>query len=54
MGESRSEVSYFIIESRNFVEVTKLSVDTRKPWTKATFKEINNLINNQTLSVNET
>ena len=50
LGESGSEVSHFILEPRNFSEVTKLSEDTRKPWLKATFKEIKNLINNQTFS----
>ena len=45
-GESGSEVSHFIPEPRNFAEVTKLSKNIRKPWLKATIKEINNLINN--------
>ena len=40
LGESGSEVSYFIPEPRNFVEVTRLSEDINKPWLKATMKEI--------------
>ena len=45
--ESGSEVSHFIPEPRNFAEVTKLSDDKKKPWLKATLKEIKNPINNQ-------
>ena len=48
VGESGSEVSYFILEPRFFSEVTRLSEDTKKPWLKAIQKEINILINNQT------
>ena len=48
-GESVSEVSYYIPEPRDFAEVTKLLKDIRKPWLKATLKEINNLINNPNL-----
>ena len=51
MGESVSEVSHFIPEPRNFSEVTRLSADIRKPWLRATLKEIKNLINNQNLLV---
>ena len=51
LGESGSEVSHFIPEPRNFAEVTKLSENIRKPWLKATLKEINNLINNQTFLI---
>ena len=51
LGESVSEVSHFIPEPRNFAEVTKLSDDIKKPWIKATLKEIKNLINNQTFLV---
>ena len=47
-GESGSEVSHFIPEPRKFAEVTKLSENIRKPWLKATLKEVKNLINNQT------
>ena len=46
--KSGSEVSYFIPEPRKFSEVNRLSEDIRKPWLKATLKEINNLIKNQT------
>ena len=53
MGKSGSEVSYFIPEQRNFAEVIKLSVDIQKHWLKATLKEINILIKNQTFLVQE-
>ena len=53
LGESGSEVSHFILEPRNFAEVTKLSYDIKKPWLKATLKEIKNLINNQTFLVED-
>ena len=49
-GETGSEVSHFISESRNFAEVIKLAENIRKPWLKATLKEIKNLINNQTFN----
>ena len=42
LGESGSEFSYFIPESRKFAEVTTLSDDIKKPWLKATLKYINN------------
>ena len=32
LGESGSEVSYFILELRNFSEVNRLSEDITKPW----------------------
>ena len=48
LGESGSEVSLFIPETRYFAEVIKLSENIKKPWLKATLKDINNLINNQT------
>ena len=51
LGESGSEVSHFILEPRNFAEVTKISQNKRKPWIKATLKEIKNLINNQTFLI---
>ena len=51
--ESGSEVSYFIPEPRNFFEVTKLSENINKPWIKATLKYIKNLINNQTLLIED-
>ena len=53
LGESGSEVSHFISEPRNFPEVKKLSDDKKKPWIKATQKEIKNLINNQTFPVED-
>ena len=51
LEESGSEVSHFIPEPRNFSEVKKLSYDIKKPWLKATLKEIKNSINNQTFSL---
>ena len=51
LGESGSEVSHFIPEPRNFAEVTKLSYDIKKPWLKATLKEIKNLINGHTFLI---
>ena len=53
MGESGLEVSHFIPEPRNFSDVTKLSDNMKKPWLKATIKEIKNLIKNQTLIVQD-
>ena len=53
MGESGSEVSYFIPDPRNFAEVTRLSNDIKKPWLKSTQKDINNLINNKTFLAQE-
>ena len=53
LGESGSKVSHFIPEPRNFVEVTKLSENIRKPWLKSTLKEIKNLINNQTFLIED-
>ena len=52
-GESGSEVSHFIPEPRNFAEVTKLSENIRKPWLKATLKEIKNLINNKNFMIED-
>ena len=52
-GESGSEVSDFILEPRNFAEVTKLSENIKKTWLKATLKYINNLINNQTFMIED-
>ena len=46
-------MSHFIPEPRNFAEVTKLAEDIRKPWLKATLKEINNLINNQNVLIED-
>ena len=53
MGELVSKVSYFITKPREFIEVTRLSADTRKTWLKANLKEINNLIINQTFLVDK-
>ena len=53
LGESGSEVSHFIPELRRFFEVTKLSENIKKPWLKATLKEIKNLINNQTFLIED-
>ena len=49
--ESGSEVYYFILEPRNFAEVKKLSDYIKKPWIKASQKEIENIINNHTLFI---
>ena len=38
LGESGSEVSYFIPDPRKFSEVTRLSYDIKKPWLKSTQK----------------
>ena len=51
LGESGSEVSHFIPEPRNFAEVKKLSENIRKPWLKASLKEIKNIINNHTFLI---
>ena len=40
LGESGSEVFYFIPDPRNFAEVTRLSDDIKKTWIKATQKEV--------------
>ena len=53
LGESGSEVSYFIPEPRNSAEATRLSEDTNKPCLKATLKNINNLINKNIVSVQD-
>ena len=53
LGESGSEVSHFIPEPRNFAEATKLSENIKKPWLKATLKDIKNLINNQTFLIED-
>ena len=52
-GENGSEVSHFIPEPINFAEVTRLTENIRKPWLKATLKEIKNLINNQTFMIED-
>ena len=38
LGESESEVSYFIPEPRKFAEVTRFSDDMKKHWLKLTLK----------------
>ena len=53
LGEYGSEVSHFIPEPRNFAEVTKLSENIKKPWLKASLKEIKNLINNQNFLIED-
>ena len=53
LGESGSKVPIFILEPINFAEVTKLSENIKKPWLKATLEEIKNLINNQTLLIED-
>ena len=53
LGESGSEVSHYIPESRNYAEVTKLSENIKKPWIKETLREIKILINNQTFLVED-
>ena len=52
-GETGSEVSHLIPEPRNFAEVTILAENIRKPWLKATLKDIKNLINNQTFMIED-
>ena len=51
LREYGSEVSHFIPEPGNFSGMKKLSENIKKPWLKATLKEINNLINNRTLLI---
>ena len=53
LGESGSEVSHLIPEPRNFAEVTKLLDNIKKPWLKATLKEIKNLVKNQTFLIED-
>ena len=53
LGKFGSEVSHFILEPRNFSEVTKLSENIKKPWLKAILKEIKNLIINQTFLIED-
>ena len=53
LGGSGSEVSHFIPEPRSFSEVKTLSENIKKPWLKATLKEIKNLINNQTFLIED-
>ena len=53
MGEPGSEVAPFIPEPRNFSEVCRLPAEVRKPWLRATHKEIKNLIYNSTFALEE-
>ena len=53
LEESGSEVSHLIPEPRTFGEVTKLSENIKKPWLKATLKEMKNLINNQNFLIED-
>ena len=53
LEEYGSEFSHFILEPRNFAEVKKLAENIRKPWLKATLKEIKNLINNQNFLIED-
>ena len=53
LGESGSEVSHFVPEPRKFTEVTKFSDDIKKPWLKATQKDIKNLVNNKNFLVQD-
>ena len=53
LGEFGSEVSHSILEPRNFAEVATLSDYIKKPWLKATQKEIKNLISNQNFLVED-
>ena len=51
MGEYGSEFSHFIQEPRNFAKLKIMSDEIKKPWIKATLKEVKNLFNNQTILV---
>ena len=51
LGESGSEVYYFIPDPRNFLEVTRLLEEIKKPWLNATMKEIKYLRNNNNFKV---
>ena len=53
LRESGSEVPHFIPQPRNFSEVTIFSDNIKTPWLKETLKEINILINNQTLLIED-
>ena len=53
LGESGSEIYHFIPEHRIFAAVTKLSENIKKPWLKATLKQIKNLINKQTFLIGD-
>ena len=53
LGESGSEVSYFIPDPRSFAKVTRFSDYTKKYWLKENMKEIKNTINNQNFIVQD-
>ena len=53
LGESGSEVYYFIPEPRKISEVTRLSEDINKCRLKLTMKDIKTLINNKTFLVQD-
>ena len=53
LGESGSEVSHLFPEPRNFAEVKKLSDKIKKPWLKATLKEIKNITNNHNFLIED-
>ena len=53
LGESGSKIYHLIPEPRSFSEVTKLSENIKKPWLKATLKEINNIINNNNFLIGD-
>ena len=53
LGESGSEFPHFIQEPRNFDEVKKLPENIKNPRLKANLKDIKNLINNQTLLIED-
>ena len=52
LGESGSEVSHFISETRNFAEVSRIPADFKHAWLKTILKEIKKLINNQKFLMN--
>ena len=47
LGESCSEVSFFIPEPRKLAKATRLLKEIKKPSLKANMKDIKILINNQ-------
>ena len=53
LGESGSEVSHFIPKPKHFAEVKQVSENIKKPWLKATLKQVKNLINNQTFLIED-
>ena len=51
--EPGSEVSHFIPETRNFVEVSRSPADVKKAWLESTLKDIKNMINNHTFIMDD-